>query len=137
MGRIMGIDYGTRKTGLAVTDPLGLIVNPLDTVDTNRLFDYLADYFGRENVNKVVIGEPFMPDGCTPAQHHAAVMDFVRKFKKKFPECAVDLSDESHSSRHAREIVNRTVTSRKKRRNKHLVDKVAATLILQQYLNHI
>lgn len=137
MGRLMGIDYGTKKTGLAVTDPLQMIVNPLDTIETKSLFAYLTDYFGREVVDKVIIGEPFMADGFTPAQHHKAVMGFVRQFRNKFPDCEVDLSDETHSSRQAREIINRTVPSRKKRRNKMLVDKIAATLILQQYLNHI
>lgn len=137
MGRMMGIDYGTKKTGLAVTDPLKLIVNPLDTVETKSLFLYLTDYFDREEVEKVVVGEPFMADGFTPAQHHKAVMGFVRQFRKKFPNCEIDLSDETYSSKHAREIINRAVPSRKKRRNKMLVDKIAATLILQQYLNHI
>lgn len=137
MGRTMGIDYGTKKTGLAVTDPLGLIVNPLDTIETKQLFPYLEDYLGREQVDKVVVGEPFMDDGCTPAQHHPAVMDFIRRFKKKFPDCEVDVYDETYSSRDAREIINLTIASRKKRRNKKLVDKVAATLILQKYLNHI
>lgn len=137
MGRILGIDYGTKKTGLAVTDPLGLIVNPLETIETKNLFAYLEDYFGRENVHKVVVGEPFMDDGSTPAQHHPVVMDFVRRFKEKFPACQVEMYDESYSSQQARDIINQTVTTRKKRRNKKLVDKVAATLILQQYLNHI
>ena len=137
MGRTMGIDYGTKKTGLAVTDPLGLIVNPLTTIDTKNLFPYLEDYLGREQVDKVVVGEPFMDDGCTPAQHHPAVMDFIRRFKKRFPKCEVDVYDETFTSRHAREIVNQTITSRKKRKDKKLVDKVAATLILQKYLNHI
>jgi putative Holliday junction resolvase len=137
MGRVMGIDYGTKKTGLAVTDPLQIIVNPLDTVDTKLLFSYLKDYFSREEVEKVVVGEPFMADGITPAQHHPVVMEFIRKFRLEYPDCEVDLCDETYSSRRAREIVNQTVPSRKKRRNKLLVDKIAATLILQQYLNHI
>lgn len=137
MGRIMGIDYGTKKTGLAVTDPLKLIVNPLDTVETKKLFLYLQDYFGREEVEKVVVGEPFMADGSTPAQHHPIVMKFIKNFRNKFPECEVDLFDETFSSRQARDIINQSVPSRKKRRNKMLVDKIAATLILQQYLKHI
>lgn len=133
----MGIDYGTKKTGLAVTDPLQLIVNPLDTIETKLLFSYLDDYFSREEVDKVVVGEPFMADGITLAQHHPVVMEFIRQFRIKYPDCEVDLYDETYSSRRAREIINQTVTSRKKRRNKMLVDKMAATLILQQYLNHI
>ncbi|SRR5690554_6936676 len=137
MGRTMGIDYGRKKTGLAVTDPLGLIVNPLDTVETKQLFPYLEQYFTVEKVDKVVVGEPFMDDGVTPAQHHRAVMDFVRQLRKKFPDLEVDMYDETFSSREAREIVYQSVASRKKRRDKKLVDKVAATLILQKYLNHI
>jgi len=112
-------------------------VNPLDTIATKSLFSYLNDYFEREEVEKIVVGEPFMADGNTPAQHHKAVMDFIRRFREKFPNCEVDLCDETYSSRHAREIINIAVTSRKKRRNKMLVDKIAATLILQEYLNHI
>ena len=114
----MGIDYGTKKTGLAVTDPLKLIVNPLDTIETKVLFTYLTEYFKREDVEKIVVGEPFMADGKTPAQHHPKVMEFIRKFRKKFPDCEVDLSDETFTSRRAREIINKTVPSRKKRRNK-------------------
>ncbi len=137
MARKMGIDYGTRKTGLAVTDPMGLIVNPLTTVDTRNLFSYLKDYFNQEKVELVVVGEPFLEDLSTPAQHHEAVMVFIERFKKQFPSMEVDLQDETYSSRMARDIVNKTIASKKKRRDKYLVDKIAATLILQQYLNHI
>ncbi len=137
MGRIMGIDYGQKKTGLAVTDPLRLIVNPLVTVETRQLFPFLESYFDREQVDKVIVGEPFMDDGVTPAQHHSSVLNFVRQFRKKFPDCEVEMHDETFSSREARQIINFTVASKKKRRNKTLVDKVAATLILQKYLKHI
>lgn len=133
----MGIDYGSKKTGLSVTDPLRIIVSPLDTIVTKELIPYLKAYFQREQVDKVVVGEPFMADGETPAQHHGAVLEFVLQFRKNFPSIEVDLFDETFTSRQAREIINRSVASRKKRRDKSLVDKVAATLILQQYLNHI
>lgn len=137
MKRLMGIDYGTKKTGLSVTDPLQIIVSPLTTVPTGELFDYLKKYFAAEQVSKVVIGEPFMADGETPAQHHEEVIRFVRKFEKEFPGIETVLFDETFTSRQAREIVYKSAGSRKKRRDKTLVDKVAATLILQKYLKHI
>lgn len=137
MKRLMGIDYGTKKTGLSVTDPLQIIVSPLATIATKELFDYLRDYFAKEDVAKVIVGEPFMADGETPAQHHEKVLIFVERFKKEFEGIEVELYDETFTSVQAREIVYKTVASRKKRRNKTLVDKVAATLILQKYLNHI
>lgn len=137
MKRLMGIDYGIKKTGLSVTDPLQIIVSPLATVATKDLFDYLREYFSKEDVAKVVIGEPFMADGETPAQHHDEVLRFVKRFKNEFEGIEVELFDETFTSVQAREIVYKSVASRKKRRNKSLVDKVAATLILQKYLNHI
>lgn len=137
MSRMMGIDYGTKKTGLSVTDPLQIIVSPLETVPTQDLFEYFHRYFETEEVYKVVVGEPFMADGETPAQHHPEVMKFVRRFREEFPNKEVVLFDETFSSREAREIVYKSVSTRKKRRDKTLVDKVAATLILQKYLKHI
>lgn len=137
MERLMGIDYGTKKTGLAVTDPLQIIVSPLATVPTEDLFEYLQEYFARERVSKVIIGEPFMADGETHAQHHDEVIRFVKRFEKEFQGIETVLFDETFTSLQAREIVYKSVASRKKRRDKTLVDKVAATLILQKYLKHI
>lgn len=137
MARIMGIDYGSKKTGIAVTDPLQLIVTPLITVATKELLPYLSDYFQKEEVEKIVLGEPFMADGITPAQHHAKVKSFAAELAQKFPLIPIAFHDETFSSRRARDIVYQTVATRKKRRDKTLVDKVAATLILQEYLKHI
>lgn len=137
MSRIMGIDYGSKRTGLSVTDPLQIIASPLETVGTKDLFEYLHQYFSREEVEKVVVGEPFMADGETPAQHHPAVLKFITRFQKKFPDVEVVLFDETFTSLQARDIINKSVPSRKKRRDKTLVDKIAATLILQKYLKHI
>lgn len=137
MARILSIDYGTKKTGLAVTDPLQIIVTPLITVETKELMSYLTEYFKNEEVELVVVGEPFMADGHTVAQHHAKVMDFVKDFAKAFPKLPYLLYDETFSSRRAREVVYKVAGSRKKRRDKTLVDKVAAAIILQEYLKHI
>ncbi|GAA5219877.1 Holliday junction resolvase RuvX [Membranihabitans marinus] len=137
MARIMSIDYGSKKTGLAVTDPLQIIVTPLITVETKDLMSYLTEYFKNEEVELVVVGEPFMADGQTPAQHHVKVMEFVKNFAKTFPQLPYLLQDETFSSRRAREVVYQVAGSRKKRRDKTLVDKVAAAIILQEYLKHI
>src|SRR5690625_3077463 len=137
MKRVMGIDSGTKKTGHSVADPLQIRVSRVDTIGAKGLFDYLRNYFSKENVAKVIIGERFMADGETPAQQHDEVLKFVERFKNEFEGIEVELFAETFTSLQAREIVYKSVASRKKRRNKALVDKVAATLILQKYLNHI
>lgn len=137
MSRILGVDYGSKKTGLAVTDPLQIIVTPLKTIATVDLLTFIEGYLQEEDVEKIVLGEPFMADGVTPAQHHSKVLDFKRVLEKSFSNIPVVLHDETFSSRRAREIVIKSVASRKRRRDKTLVDKIAATLILQEYLKHI
>ena len=129
----MGIDYGTKRTGIAVTDPLQLIASGLTTVPTGELFDFLADYFQNEEVEKVVVGEPLYPDG-NPAQIAHLVVGFVRKLKKKYPELEVVMQDERYTSNAAKEIIMQTGLKKKKRRDKALVDKIAAALILEDYL---
>ena len=136
MARILGIDYGTKRTGLAVTDPLQIIVSGLDTVATSDLFDYLEKYFNTEEVEKIVVGEPLYPDG-NPAQIHHLVIGFVRKLKKHYPNKEIVLHDERFTSEAAKQVILNSGTKKKKRRDKSLVDKVAATLILQEYLGHV
>ena len=91
--RILSIDYGTKKTGIAVSDPLRIIATGLDTVPTNELFDFLEDYFNREPVGTIVIGEPLHPDG-NPAQIHHLVVGFKRKLAKLYPEKEIVFQDE-------------------------------------------
>ena len=134
MPRILAIDYGTKKTGLAVTDPLQIIAQPLETVPTAELWDYLTDYLGREQVECIVVGEPLHMDG-SPAQIHHLVVGLERKLKRTYPDIDVLLQDERMTTREARDIVLQSVSSRKKRRDKTLLDKVSATLILQAYMN--
>jgi len=136
MARILGIDYGTKKTGLAATDPLQIIVSGLDTIPTSDLFDYLKNYFKTEDVEKIVVGEPLYPDG-NPAQIHHLVVGFSRKLKKKFPEIEVVLHDERYTSEAAKQVILKSGIKKKKRRDKSLVDKISAVLILQDYLGHI
>ncbi|MCB0687748.1 MAG: Holliday junction resolvase RuvX [Saprospiraceae bacterium] len=130
----MSIDYGSVKSGIAVTDPLQLIVNGLDTVPTSNLLAYLKDYFGREKVEKLVVGYPRHADG-TPTALVAQIEKFVKEVQKHFKEIEVDFQDELLTSKQAKEIILAT-HKKKKRRDKNLVDKVSAILILQEYLKH-
>lgn len=134
MARILAIDYGTVKTGLAVTDPLQIIVSGLDTVATRELLTFLKTYCTKEGVEKIVIGYPRHPDG-QPAQLVPEIEKLARQLEKQFPDIEVVFHDESLTSKQAREIILLT-HKRKKRRDKKLVDKVSAILILQDYLKH-
>ena len=133
MARILAIDYGTKKTGLAVTDPLQIIANGLDTVATQDLLGFLQDYFLQEEVEAIVIGEPLYPDG-NPAQIHHLVVGLSRKLKKLYPEKEVVLHDERFSSEDAKRAILLSGAKKKKRRDKSLVDKISAVIILQDYL---
>jgi len=129
----MGIDYGTKRIGIAVTDPLQIIASGLDTVPIGEIFDYLSGYFQKETVEKIVVGEPLHEDG-NPAQIAHLVVGFVRKLQRLFPKIAVVTRDERYTSVEAKRIILQSGAKKKKRRNKELVDKISAVLILQDYM---
>lgn len=133
MARIMAIDFGTKRTGLAVTDPLQIIPGGLATVETKTVMDYLDKYFKAEPVELVVIGEPVNHDG---SETHATrpVAHFIEAFKKKFPQIPVTTADERFTSKMARRSMLEMGLSKKKRRDKALVDEISAIIILQDYL---
>ncbi len=135
MSRILSIDYGTKICGLAATDPLQLIVNGITTVSTAELQTFLELYCSREDVEEIVIGLPHHPDG-TPSQLAQPIQKTADSIEKLFPEIKVTLHDESMTTKEARQIILASGASRRKRRNKHLVDEVSAVLILQDYLQH-
>jgi len=136
MGRIVGIDFGLKNTGIAVTDPLQIIVNGLATVQTGQLENFLKDYFSKEEVEKIVIGQSFHADG-TPADHEVKINGLISFLKKVFPEISIDRQDEYFTSGMARKILYESGMPKMKRRDKSHIDKVSAVLILQQYLGHI
>ena len=131
----MAIDYGTKRVGLAVTDPLKIIANGLDTVPTSELFEFLEKYLEEEEVDTIVIGEPLHADG-NPTQIEPLVQKFVEKIKKRFPEVKIDRQDERYTSVEAKRIILQSGAKKKKRRDKSLVDKISAVLILQEYLEN-
>lgn len=133
VARILAIDYGTKRTGIAVTDPMQIIANGLATVPTMEVFDFIDRYMKEEEVERFVVGEPLYPDG-NPAQIAGEVRRFVEKLQKRYPVIPVSMQDERFTSEEAKEAILRSGARQKKRRDKSLVDKVAATIILQQYL---
>lgn len=136
MARILAIDYGTKRTGLAVTDPLQIIASGLETIPTREVFDYLSDYVRAEEVEKIVVGAPLHLDG-TPAQIAHLVIGFVRQLSKLFPDIEIVTHDERFTSVEAKRIILQSGVKKKKRRDKSLVDKISAVLILQDYLQHL
>lgn len=133
MARILSIDYGTKRIGLAVTDPLQIIANGLDTVATPDIFDYLKKYLEAEEVECFVVGEPKHLDG-NPSQVAPKVEKFIKQLQKLFPTIRIERQDERFTSEDAKMIILQSGIKKKKRRDKSLVDKVAATLILQDFM---
>lgn len=134
MGRILSIDYGSKRTGLAVTDPLRIIANGLATVPTHELFDFLRQYMQREKVDRMVIGRPVQPDG-RPSENLRRVEEFVSRWRKAVPDVPIDYYDERFTSVIAhRAIIDGGVGKKARRENKGLVDQVSATIILQDYM---
>lgn len=136
MKRILGIDYGKKRTGISTTDPLQIIVSGLETVETSGLRQFLKTYLAEEPVEKVVIGLPYHKDG-TPTQLHDDINKLVSWFNKHYGHIMIDYIDEGFTSADAKDIILSSGTRKKKRRDKALVDKVSAILILQKYLGHI
>lgn len=134
-GRIMSLDYGTKRTGIAVTDPLRLIATGLDTVDTHKLFTYLESYFKKEKVSLLIIGLPLHTDG-TATKLEDDIRGFIRKIQKTYPDLTIDRIDESFSSAKAKQFILQSGASRKKRQDKSLLDKVSASIILQEYMDY-
>jgi putative holliday junction resolvase len=136
MPRILAIDYGLKRTGLAVTDPLKIIATALTTVESPKLIQFLKDYFKKEEVELIVIGEPKNWD---ESDTHATplVKKLVEKLKKEFPHMPLKMVDERYTSKMASDAIIEMGIRKKDRRDKSLVDKVAATIILQEYMRSI
>lgn len=133
MPRILSIDYGKKRTGIAVTDSLQLIAGGLATVDTPQLLDFLEDYLSHEDVECIVVGQPRQTNG-EDSENMKRVAPFVNRFRKLHPELRVEYFDERFTSVLAHRAIIDSGVGRKTRRDKALVDKVSATIILQDYL---
>ena len=133
MARILSIDYGKKRTGLAVTDPLQIIAGGLATVATSELFDYLQAYISREQVEMIVIGEPRQPNG-EPSENLARVQQFVNRWRKAVPQVPIQFYDERCTSVLAHQAMLDGGLKKKARQNKGLVDEISATIILEDYM---
>jgi putative Holliday junction resolvase len=133
LGRILSIDYGKKRTGLAVTDPLQLIAGGLATVATSELFDWLQAYIKREHVDCIIIGEPRQPNG-QPSENLQRVQQFVNRWRKAVPEVPIVYFDERFTSVLAHQVMLDGGLKKKDRQNKALVDEISATIILEDYL---
>ena len=131
--RILSIDYGKKRTGLAVIDPLQIIAGGLATVATAELFQYLNDYIAREPVERIVIGEPRQPNG-QPSENLQRVQQFVNRWKKARPDVPIEFFDERFTSVLAHQAMLDGGLKKKARQNKALVDEISATIILQDYM---
>jgi len=135
VARILAIDYGKKRTGIAVTDPLQIVPNGLVAVSTSELIDFLKSYTAREEVELVIIGEPKNLNG-KPSENLPRVKQFVSKWKKLFPHIPIEYFDERFTSVLAYRTIIESGIGKQARRDKSLVDEISATIILQDYLNY-
>lgn len=136
MGRILGIDYGRKRTGVAVTDPLGIVAGNLATVPTHTLMQFIQDYIGREQVDRIVIGNPMQLNG-QPSESMKYITPFVNKLRKVLPDMPVVMYDERFTSTIAHQAMIDGGMKKSDRRDKSRVDAIAATIILNDYLQSI
>jgi len=133
MGRLLAIDFGQKRTGIAVTDELQIIASGLTTVLTSELMSFLKDYFQKEKVEKVIIGEPKRLNN-EPSEVTPVLNAFIETFTKTFPTMPVERIDERFTSKMAFQTMIDSGLKKKQRQNKALIDEIAATIILQDYM---
>lgn len=133
MSRVLAIDYGKKRTGIAVSDPLQLIANGLTTVPTGVLFDFLMDYLKKESVERIVVGLPKQMNN-QPSENMNNIVPFVNRLKKALPDIPIEYVDERFTSVLAHQAMIDGGLKKKARQNKALVDEISATIILQSYL---
>lgn len=136
MARILSVDFGEKRCGIAVTDELQIAVHPLNVVSKEQLSTFLKEYIQTENVIKIVFGKPTHRDG-NPTHLWDKILEFSNTLKNTFPTLEIDYQDESYSSSEAKSIMLQSGMKKKQRQKKENVDQISAIIILQRYLNHI
>lgn len=132
--RILAIDYGLKRTGIAVTDEMQFIASGLTTVETPKALDFLANYFAKEKVERVLIGDPKQMNG-QPSQSAPLVEAFIAKFQTQFPDMQLERVDERFTSKMAFQTMIDSGLKKKQRQDKALIDEISATILLQDYLS--
>ncbi|MBN8623787.1 MAG: Holliday junction resolvase RuvX [Flavobacteriales bacterium] len=133
MGKIMAIDYGKKRCGIAVTDDMQIIASGLETIETSDIFEFLKKYFVENQVDSIVVGLPTDLKGNL-SEVETEILKFLERFKSEFPEVEIDRFDERFTSKMASFFISQSGKSKKKREEKGLIDKVSATIILQNFL---
>lgn len=133
MSRLLSIDYGKKRTGIAVSDPLQIIANGLTTVETTNIFNFLKDYLGKEDVETIIVGLPKQMSGEL-SENMKRIEPFVNRLKKLYPNINIEYYDERFSSKMAHQVMIDGGLKKKDRQNKELVDEISATIILQGYM---
>ena len=136
MSRILAIDYGQRRTGIAITDNFQIIASGLTTVASETAIAFLKNYFETESVEKVIIGQPIQMNG-QPSESAVIIEKFIEKFKINFPEMPLEQVDERFTSKMASASMIASGLKKKQRQNKALIDEIAATIMLQSFLNRV
>ena len=134
--RILAIDYGKKRTGLAVTDPLQIIANGLTTVETKNLEAFVVDYVGREPIERIIVGQPRQMNG-QDSENMCRITPFVNRLRKLLPDIPIELFDERFTSVLAHRTMLESGIGRKARQNKALVDEISATIILQGWMESV
>ncbi len=134
MPRLLAIDYGIKRTGIAITDEMQLIASGLTTIPSDTAIDFLADYFSKEKVERVIVGKPLQMNG-QPSESTEIIEKFVQLFQKKFPDMPLVRADERFTSKMAFQTMIDSGLKKKQRQNKALVDEIAATIMLQGYMS--
>lgn len=135
MGRLLALDYGLKRTGVAATDDLKLIASGVTTVQTEKLFVFLAEYFAKHTVDALIVGEPRRLND-EPTHGTVLVHEFVKKFKETYPQIPVHLEDERFTSKMAAESMLQMGMKKKDRQKKELLDEISAVIILQSFMAH-
>lgn len=135
MSQLLAIDYGKKRTGIAVTDDMQIIASGLTTVETEKLIPFLKEYFSKNNVEKVIVGEPKQMDGSV-SESAILIDSFITKFNEVFPNMIIERIDERFTSKMAFQTMIDSGMKKKQRQNKGLIDEIAATILLQDYLNY-
>ena len=136
MARILAIDYGKKRIGIAITDELQLIASGLTTIDTAIIFSFLKDYFEKEKVELILVGEPKQMNN-TPSESEVLIKPFIEKLTKQFPNIEIKRVDERFTSKMAFQTMIDSGLKKKQRQNKALIDEISATIILQSYLYNL
>ena len=136
MSKIVALDFGMKRIGVAITDDLNIIASGLDTVSNENIISFLKNLISKNNINIIVVGKP-MQKNNQPSDVEFEILKFIKKLKSNFPTIKLDRYDERFTSVIAKRVILESGVNKTKRRNKSLVDKISATIILQSYLENI